>query len=116
MSMGTEDAHVAANTITIINFFQVELFMSNVLIVYGSTTGKYCRIPRRASAGCEMPSMCGMPTFPDGLCEAGCRAVRVLRVRPMKSSTDGSSRCQAFDRIGVKGVKTACCEEWGQLL
>ena len=77
--------------------------MSNVLIVYGSTTGNTADIAeylggRLRAAGHVADVRDAAAVSPDGLCEG----------RDVELQTDFEPLFEAFDRIGVKGVKTAC--------
>ena len=90
--------------------------MSNVLIVYGSTTGNTADIAeylggRLRAAGHAVDVRDAADVSPDGLCEGrdvalfGCSAWGTDEV---ELQTDFEPLFEAFDRIGVKGVKTAC--------
>ena len=90
--------------------------MSNVLIVYGSTTGNTADIAeylggRLRAAGHVADVRDAADVSPDGLCEGrdvalfGCSAWGTDEV---ELQTDFEPLFEAFDRIGVKGVKTAC--------
>ena len=90
--------------------------MSNVLIVYGSTTGNTAGIAeylggRLRAAGHVADVRDAADVSPDGLCEGrdvalfGCSAWGTDEV---ELQTDFEPLFEAFDRIGVKGVKTAC--------
>ena len=90
--------------------------MSNVLIVYGSTTGNTADIAeylggRLRAAGHVADVRDAADVSPDGLCEGrdvalfGCSAWGTDEV---ELQTDFEPLFEAFDRIGVKDVKTAC--------
>ena len=78
--------------------------MSNVLIVYGSTTGNTADIAEYLGGRLRAAGHAG-------LCEGrdvalfGCSAWGTDEV---ELQTDFEPLFEAFDRIGVKGVKTAC--------
>ena len=90
--------------------------MSNVLIVYGSTTGNTADIAaflgeQLRAVGHSVDVRDAADVSPDGLCEGrdavlfGCSAWGTDEV---ELQTDFEPLFEAFDRIGVKGVKTAC--------
>lgn len=90
--------------------------MSNVLIVYGSTTGNTADIAaflgeQLRAAGHSVDVQDAADVSPDGLCEGrdavlfGCSAWGTDEI---ELQTDFEPLFEAFDRIGVKGIKTAC--------
>lgn len=90
--------------------------MSRILLVYGSTTGNTAGVAEALgeqfrAAGHEVEVEDAADVTPDGLCEGrdavlfGCSAWGTDEV---ELQTDFEPLFEAFDRIGVKGVKTAC--------